>query len=80
MTPKRDLAGKTEPAAKKSSRKTITIEQKVDIIRWYERGEHTHKPLSLSRVFFMIIHLSLFIYLFFLDFTLFKCFRISSYT
>ena len=38
MAPKCDLAGKTVPAAKKSSRKTITIEQKVDIIRWYERG------------------------------------------
>ena len=42
MAPKRDLAGKTEPAAKKSSRKTITIEQKVDIIRRYERGESTN--------------------------------------
>ena len=39
MAPKHDLAGKTDPAAKKSSRKTITIEQKVDITRQYERGE-----------------------------------------
>ena len=42
MVTKRDLAGKTEPAAKKSSRKTITIEQKVDIIRRYERRESTN--------------------------------------
>ena len=42
MAPKNDLAGKTEPAAKKSSRKTITIVQKVDIIRRYERGESTN--------------------------------------
>ena len=40
MVPKRDLAGKTDPAAKK--RKTITIEQKGDIIRWYERGKSTN--------------------------------------
>ena len=38
MAPKRDLVGKTDPAAKKSSRKTITIEQKVDIIQRYERS------------------------------------------
>ena len=37
MGPKHDLAGKTDPAATK--RKTITIEQKIDIIRRYERGE-----------------------------------------
>ena len=42
MAPKHDLAGKTDSAAKKSSRKTITIEQKVDIIRRYERGETTN--------------------------------------
>ena len=41
MAPKRDLAGKTDPPAKKSTRKSITIEQKVDIIRRYERGETT---------------------------------------
>ena len=40
MAPKCDLAGKTDPAAKK--RKTITIEQKVHIIRRYERGESTN--------------------------------------
>ena len=40
MALKRDLAGKTDPAAKK--RKTITIEQKVDIIWRYERGESSN--------------------------------------
>ena len=40
MAPKRDLARKTDPAAKK--RKSITIKQKVDIIRRYERGESTN--------------------------------------
>ena len=42
MALKRDLAGKTDPAAKKSRRKTTTIEQKVDIIQQYERGETTN--------------------------------------
>ena len=41
MAPKRDLAGKTDPPVKKSTRKSITIKQKVDIIQWYERGETT---------------------------------------
>ena len=42
MAPKRDLIKKETPPAKKMSRKTITIEQKVDIIRRYERGESTN--------------------------------------
>ena len=42
MAPKRDLSGKDAPPAKKMSRKTITIEQKVDIIRRYEKGESTN--------------------------------------
>ena len=42
MGPKRVLSGKTDPPAKKMSRKKITIEQKVDILRRYERGESTN--------------------------------------
>ena len=42
MAPKHDLSKKDAPPAKKMSRKTITIEQKVDIIRRYKRGESTN--------------------------------------
>ena len=41
MPPKYDLSEKDAPPAKKQSRKTITLEQKVDIIRRYDGGEST---------------------------------------
>ena len=41
MAPKRQLKDKSEPEKKKGTRKTITVEQKVDVIRRYERGEST---------------------------------------
>ena len=36
------LSGKDAPPGKKQTRKTITLEQKVDIIRRYDRGESTN--------------------------------------
>ena len=50
MAPKRDLRGKDAPSGKKQTRKTIMLEQKVDIIRRYDRGESTNatrKALNL---------------------------------
>ena len=56
MAPKRDLSGKDAPPDKKQTRKTITLEQKVDIIRRYDRGRSTnairnalHLPESMLR-------------------------------
>ena len=40
MAPKLDLSEKDDPG-KKKSRKSITIEQKMDILRRYDRGEST---------------------------------------
>ena len=37
-----DLSGKYTPPGKKQTRKTITLEQKVDIIRRYNGGESTN--------------------------------------
>ena len=42
MAPKHDLSGKDTPPGKKQTRKTITLEQKVDIIRRYDRGESSN--------------------------------------
>ena len=42
MDPKRDLSVKYAPHGKKQTRKTITLEQKVDIKRRYDRGESTN--------------------------------------
>ena len=41
MPPKRNPSEKDAPPAKKQCRKTITLEQKVGIIRRYDRGEST---------------------------------------
>ena len=56
MAPKRDLSEKDAPPGKIQTRKTITLEQKVDIIRRYDRGESTaairnalHLPKSMLR-------------------------------
>ena len=56
MAPKRDLSGKDAPLGKKQTRKTITLEQEMDIIRRYDRGESTnairnvlHLPESMLR-------------------------------
>ena len=38
MAPKHDLSEKDAPPGKKQARKTITLEQKVDIIRKYDTG------------------------------------------
>ena len=40
MAPKRDLSAKDAPS-KKKARKSITLEQKMDILRRYNRGEST---------------------------------------
>ena len=40
MAPKRDLTAKDAPG-KKKTRKSITLEQKMDILRRYNRGEST---------------------------------------
>ena len=40
MASKRDLSEKDDPG-KKKSRKSITIEQKMDILRRHDRGEST---------------------------------------
>ena len=42
MAPKRDVSGKDAPPGKKQTRKTIMLEQEVDIIRRYDRGETTN--------------------------------------
>ena len=56
MSPKCDLSGKDAPHDKKQTRKTITLEQKVDISRRYDRGDSTntvrnalHLPESMLR-------------------------------
>ena len=41
MATKRDLREKDAPPGKKQIRKTTTLEQKVDIIRRYDRGKPT---------------------------------------
>ena len=49
MAPKRDLSEKDAPG-KKKARKSITMEQKMDILRRYDRGELTttiHNALDL---------------------------------
>ena len=40
MAPKRDLSAKDAPG-KKKARKSITFEQKMDILRRYDKGEST---------------------------------------
>ena len=57
MAPKHDLSRKDAPPGKKQTRKTITPEQRVDIIRRYDRGELTnairnalHLPESTLRM------------------------------
>ena len=47
MAPKRDFSRKDTPPAMKMSRKTITIAQKVNIIRRYERGKSIKLALNL---------------------------------
>ena len=42
MAPKHDFSGKDAPPGKKQTRKTITLEQKVEIIRRYDTGESTN--------------------------------------
>ena len=42
MAPMRDLSGKDALPGEKQARKTITVEQKVDIIRRYDRGDSTN--------------------------------------
>ena len=56
MPPKCDLSEKDAPPSKKQIRKMITLEQKVDIIRRYDRRESTaairnalHLPESTLR-------------------------------
>ena len=49
MAPKRDLSAK-DASGKKKARKSITLEQKRDILRRYDRGESTvaiHSALNL---------------------------------
>ena len=41
MHPKHDRSGKDTPPGKKQTKKTITLEQKVDAIRRYDTGEST---------------------------------------
>ena len=41
MAPKRDLSAKDAPPGKKLTRKSITSEQKIDVLRRYNRGEST---------------------------------------
>ena len=41
MTPKDNQSEKDSPLSKKKTRKTITLEQKMDILRRYDRGEST---------------------------------------
>ena len=41
MAPKRDLSGKDVPPGKKPTRKLITLEQKMDVLRRYDKGEST---------------------------------------
>ena len=50
MAPKRDLSAKDAPPGKKLTRKSITLEQKMDVLRRYDRGELTaaiHNSLNL---------------------------------
>ena len=42
MAPKHDLSGKEAPPGKKQTRKTIMLEQKVDIIWRYDGSESTN--------------------------------------
>ena len=41
MAPKHDQRKKDAPPGKKKARKLITLEQKMDILRRYDRGEST---------------------------------------
>ena len=50
MAPKGDLSGKDAPPSKKLTKKSITLEQKMDVLRGYNRGESTAaicNPLNL---------------------------------
>ena len=48
MAPKCDQSEKDTPPGKKNSRTLITLEQKMDILKRYKRGEST---ADISRVF-----------------------------
>ena len=41
MAPESDQSEEDSPLGKKNSRKSITLEQKMDILRRYDRGEST---------------------------------------
>ena len=41
MAPESDESEEDTPPGKKNSRKSITLEQKLDILRRYDRGEST---------------------------------------
>ena len=50
MVPKHDLSGKDTPPGKKQARKTIMLEQKVDIIRRYDNGKSTNSIRNASHL------------------------------
>ena len=41
MAPKHNLSAKDAPPGKKQTRKSITLKQKMDVLRRYDRGEST---------------------------------------